>query len=757
MRYYPIRSLVAGITFLLLIIIASHVYFPHKLFTHLPFHSSIEALGALAALILSFLILHTFKQQEHKGYFIWIPCALIGMGILDLFHSFVAPGESFVWLHSTATFIGGLLFAMVWLPNWISQSKSLSSLPQIVLISSCIFGLFFMVNPQFVPVMVDHGSFTSPAMSLNLIGGSLFIFASLWFFIEYCQDRALEGILFANLCLLFGFAGILFGFSELWDTEWWLWHIIRLLAYLIALLYVFIMYKQAEEAFRESEERSRSIFEIAGAGMATLSPEGNFLEVNPALCKFLGYTESELLNFKVEDITHPEDRKKARRSYDEIMAGQRQAFNYEKRYLRKDGSTAWGHVDVACVLLTTSKPMYCVGLVQDITDRKRAEEALQSSRKMLRAVLDTIPVRVFWKDRDLMYLGCNIHFAKDAGLDLPEEIIGKDDLQLTWREQAEMYRADDRQVIESGIPKLNYEEPQTWPDGTKLWLKTSKIPLQDQYGNIFGVLGCYEDITERKEMERALQKAHDELEKRVEKRTAALKLAHDQLLHAEKLSAIGRLSASIAHEFNNPLFGIKNVLGGIKKRAPLDEEDTELVDMALQECDRIKYLINDLRDFNRPTSGIMAPMDVHKAIDSILLLLKKEFTNKKIKVEKDYATNMPNILAVGDQIKQVLLNMLNNAIGAISESAGTITIITHLLNKMIAIHIQDTGTGIKPGDMEHIFEPFFTTKPEVKGTGLGLSVSYGIIKRHGGRIDVLSEIGKGSTFTIILPIDGASK
>ena len=118
---------------------------------------------------------------------------------------------------------------------------------------------------------------------------------------------------------------------------------------------------------------------------------------------------------------------------------------------------------------------------------------------------------------------------------------------------------------------------------------------------------------------------------------------------------------------------------------------------------------------------------------------------------------MPNILAVRDQIKQFLLNMLNNAIGAISESAGTITIITHLLNKMIAIHIQDTGTGIKPGDMEHIFEPFFTTKPEVKGTGLGLSVSYGIIKRHGGRIDVLSEIGKGSTFTIILPIDGASK
>ena len=514
--------------------------------------------------------------------------------------------------------------------------------------------------------------------------------------------------------------------------------------------------KLAEEALRQSEEKFRSIFEITGAAIATFLPEGNFLEVNPALCKLLGYTEAELLNLKVEDITHPDDRNRTRLSYDEIKAGQRQSFNYEKRYLCKDGSTVWGHVDVACVFGTTSKPMYCVGLMQDITAGKLAEVALQSSRKMLQAVLDTIPVRVFWKDRDLRYLGCNINFAKDAGLDLPEAIIGKDDYQLSWREQAEMYRADDRQIIESGIPKLNYEEPMVWPDGTSLWLKTSKIPLQDNLGNIFGVLGCYEDITERKKMEQALQTAHDELEKRVEKRTAQLKVTHDQLLHSEKLSAIGKLSASIAHEFNNPLFGIRNVLGGIKKRADLDEEDAELVDMALQECDRIKYLIHDLRDFNRPTSGVMAPMDMHEAIDSILLLLKKEFKNKKIKVQKDYTAKMPNICAVGDQMKQVLLNMLNNASDAISASGGTITIITHLLNKMIAIHIQDTGAGIKPEDMDHIFEPFFTTKPEVKGTGLGLSVSYGIIKRHGGRIDVNSEVGKGSIFTIILPIEEAS-
>lgn len=310
MKYHPIRTPVAGITFLLLIIFASHVYFPHKLFAHLPFHSSIEALGALAALILSFLILHSSKQQEHKGYFIWIPCALTGMGILDLFHSFVTPGESFVWLHSTATFIGGLLFAMVWLPNRISQSKSLSSLPLIVLVSSCIFGLFFTANPQFVPVMVDHGSFTSTAKSLNLIGGSLFVFASIWFFFEYRQDRELEGILFANLCLLFGIAGILFGFSELWDTEWWLWHIIRLLAYLIVLSYVFIIYKQAEETLRKKEY----IIESASSVIATANFDGKMTYVNPSFLQLWGFRDAtEILGRHFQEFWIVKDR------LDEIM------------------------------------------------------------------------------------------------------------------------------------------------------------------------------------------------------------------------------------------------------------------------------------------------------------------------------------------------------------------------------------------------------------------------------------------------------
>jgi PAS domain S-box-containing protein len=148
--------------------------------------------------------------------------------------------------------------------------------------------------------------------------------------------------------------------------------------------------KQAEEALRESEARFRGIFELAGVGMATLSLEGKFLQVNPAFCKFLGYTEAELLDLKVEDVTHPEDQERTRRSYDEIVARQRLAFTYEKRYLNKDGSTIWGHVSVACVLGSVSQPSYCVGLVQDFTERKNAEEVLRESSRMKSEFIKTV-------------------------------------------------------------------------------------------------------------------------------------------------------------------------------------------------------------------------------------------------------------------------------------------------------------------------------------------------------------------------------
>ena len=261
------------------------------------------------------------------------------------------------------------------------------------------------------------------------------------------------------------------------------------------------------------------------------------------------------------------------------------------------------------------------------------------------------------------------------------------------------------------------------------------------------------DITEKQKVKETLKKAHDELEQRVAERTLELKRSHEQLLHSEKLAAVGKLSASIAHEFNNPLQSVMTIIKGIGQYVPMEKKEEELIDLALQECHRMKNLIIDLRDFFKPTSGALTQVDIHDILDALCLISKKDFHTRNITIIKKFADNMPPIMAVADQLKQVFLNLLINAANA-CECGGVITITTETFKgESIAIHIEDNGIGINSANIPHIFEPFFTTKPDLKGTGLGLSVSYGIIKKHGGHIDVRSEPGKGSIFSVFLPIE----
>ncbi len=245
------------------------------------------------------------------------------------------------------------------------------------------------------------------------------------------------------------------------------------------------------------------------------------------------------------------------------------------------------------------------------------------------------------------------------------------------------------------------------------------------------------------ELEKTVSELHQEAEKH--------KITQIQLLHAGKLSALSRLSASIAHEFGNPLIGIKYLLDDLRTRAELGDEDKNLIDAGLQECEHMGKLISNLHNLRRPSSGTKKPCNLNDIITNVLSFQKRNLAKNGIKVQTELARGIPQIEAVEDQIAQVVVNLSMNAADAMKNTGGKLQIKTAYQNRRVAMSITDSGCGISPEHQEQIFEPFFSTKTEIDGTGLGLAIAYSIIKNHAGEIGFTSEPGKGTTFSISLP------
>ncbi len=259
--------------------------------------------------------------------------------------------------------------------------------------------------------------------------------------------------------------------------------------------------KSAEEALIESEDRLRRIAEASFEGIA-FTDGGIIIDANPQLAEMFGYALSEIIGKDIIDFVAPDQREMVTQK---IKSGYKKT--YEHKAIKKDGTAFF--VEVRGGQISYRGRYVRVTAVRDITERKRVENELYQSKQMLELVLDNIPQRVFWKDRTFHFLGCNKPFARDANLGSTLDIIGKDDYELSWKDTANLYREDDRAVMQSNTPKLDYEEPQSKPDGEPLWLRTNKIPLHDQQGKVIGVLGTYEDITEKKRIEDALRKSEN--------------------------------------------------------------------------------------------------------------------------------------------------------------------------------------------------------------------------------------------------------
>jgi two-component system NtrC family sensor kinase len=266
-----------------------------------------------------------------------------------------------------------------------------------------------------------------------------------------------------------------------------------------------------------------------------------------------------------------------------------------------------------------------------------------------------------------------------------------------------------------------------WIDGD---LSASLI-YGDQ-GNEIGSIGIFKDLRERLKMEEKLRETQQ------------------QLMQSEKLAAMGRLTSQIAHELNNPIYGIMNTFELLKTEIPPESKRSKILEMSLSETHRLSEMLRNMLSFSKPEEEVRRPIDVNELLENIGLFVEKQMRESNIDIETRFAKGIPKVKGSANQLRQLLLNIIRNAKEAMPQG-GILSFETMSEDKRVIIHIKDTGIGIPKEIRDKIFEAFFTTKQEVKGVGLGLSVCYGIIKDHGGEIRVESEEGRGSTFSVILP------
>jgi two-component system NtrC family sensor kinase len=266
------------------------------------------------------------------------------------------------------------------------------------------------------------------------------------------------------------------------------------------------------------------------------------------------------------------------------------------------------------------------------------------------------------------------------------------------------------------------------------------------------------------QMTRDLKKAHDEitlwsqtLEQKVEQKTEELKRVQAHIIHIEKMASLGKLSATVAHEINNPLAGILTYIKLISRYYEKGEikEDTiisikKYLNLIQEEIKRLGNIVKNLLIFAKTEGGEFSTEKINSIVEKSLLLMNHHFEISGVKIDKILTAENDSIVCDSAQIQQALIALFVNAVEAMA-SGGTLGVKTEIQNGSIRLSVSDTGTGIDPENVSKIFDPFFTTKQDGKGVGLGLSVVYGIIQRHNGKIDVQSEINKGTTFTIVLP------
>ena len=485
-----------------------------------------------------------------------------------------------------------------------------------------------------------------------------------------------------------------------------------------------------------SQARYKSLFDLVVDSVFMVNPSGMIVAVNKREEQALGYAEANVLGRSLLEVVLSSYHDALRGWLSDIISGQRKVSTQEIMVRHADGLETPAEMDL--IRVGAADQLLVMVQLRDITDRKRLERQLETYREELE---HNVKERTREIEETKQYLENLLENANDViyTLDTEQRFTYVNSKIEAWG-----YRKDDllgrpylvllskrhrgrrlKSTLDIGAKQV-YEVEVVTRTGEPRAVMVSVSPLHGSEGAILGVLGIARDMTETKKLEQRIR-------------------------NSEQLASVGRLAAGVAHEINNPLGGILNCLYNLRK-GTLSPSRQEEYRVSMEDgVRRVQKIVRQLLDFSQQHEPEFALTDINHVVDRVLVLTTHLFASNRIRLETGFGQGLPNVMVDRHMIEQVLMNLVLNAVQAMKDGGG-LTIRTSVVEGICLIEVRDTGLGIPPAVLPRIFDPFFTTKSEGEGTGLGLSVSLGIVERHGGKILVDSEVGKGTTFTLCLPV-----
>jgi PAS domain S-box-containing protein len=495
--------------------------------------------------------------------------------------------------------------------------------------------------------------------------------------------------------------------------------------------------KRSESAIRASEERFRAIFNQAAVGDAQVTLDGQVTMVNDRYCEVLRCGREELLGKPLAEKIHPEDRAVLLLNRRHLLEGVVPSYSVEVRSVRQDGEIVWIKLYESLLRDAKGSPHYSLAVIEDITERRQAELALQESERRFRSMADTAPVMIWVAGADqrctffsqgwLSFTGASMQDALGAGW---VECVHPDSREQCLNNFKSAFATQSRFQTECRLRRF---------DGEYRWVLATGTPRFGSDGAFAGYVGSCTDITD-------------------------IKNAQEESIARQKLEGLGVLAGGIAHDFNNLLGSIlatsELVLSELPDGTPASEGIVSIKNVA----DRAAEIVRQMMAYSGQENTVFEALDLSVLVREMLQLLSVSIS-KRARLVVDLPENLPAVRANAAQIRQVVMNLITNASEALGESSGVITVgLAHVRSSAphpagrpadvadsghVRLTVADSGSGMTDEIRARIFDPFFTTK--FAGRGLGLAAVKGIVRDHGGAISVFSVPGQGSRFEVLLP------